>query len=1125
MKRLRWLAGLALTLVTTTASAQTLARGPLIQNPDASTTTMTIVWWTDVPGNSTVFYGTTTALGSSVTVPQASSCAVGNPGTCHTVRLTNLQPGTRYYYRLETNGVAILGTHYFRTFRAPTDASELFFTVIGDWGDSTVPQANVANNQDLADPPLLMTVGDNAYFTGTQANWDENAFIPEYRNKILRRAVFMPTLGNHDLYDAGADNWADSVQIRMHALPRNGPSGHAEHYFSFDHGDVHFVVLDSNDASLNTTQTNWLALDLANTTRKWKLVFLHHTPYSCANGLASFASDMDVRNTWGPLFEQYGVDVVFAGHDHLYERSGLVDDYLVGGALGQDGKGTRYITTGGGGEDLDEPARIDGNGPYSDPPTGDRIYCHWLADDCPIGPDGQYCSFSRFQHADVRLSGNTTLTIRAIDELNAEFDSLVLFKPATCGNSTVETGEQCDLGAGNAAAGSCCTSSCQFAAPTLQCRASAGSCDPAETCTGASAVCPANQLASSAVECRPSAGSCDETERCTGSSASCPADVFVAAGSTCRGSAGICDLGETCTGSSAQCPTDAFVSSSTVCRSAIDTCDAVERCTGSSAACPADVLSGAGTVCRSSAGACDPAETCTGTIAACPADTRSPAMTPCRPAFSACDVAENCDGFAPSCPADGFATPGIPCRPSQGVCDVAESCTGSSPSCPADAFAPSTIGCRAATDICDQAETCSGSSAACPSDQMRPATAVCRAAGGPCDPADTCTGSSPTCPANALSPSGTVCRAIAGACDAPERCSGSSAGCPADTFVDAGTPCRASAGVCDVAEACSGSGAQCPANAFVSSASVCRAAGDLCDVAENCTGAAAACPADGFASAQTVCRSALGACGKSENCTGSAPACPTDQAQPAGVTCRAAADACDVAETCNGIDTTCPADQTSPDADADGVCDGLDVCPADSNAAQEDADGDGSGDVCDPCSNYIPVYAERARLQLGKLAGPPGTHTMKFTGQMTLPDTSGVDPQLAGVRLLLADGEGAVILDATIPGGAYDRTAAAGWKASATATSFVYVNKGDPTPLIAGITKITVKKGSAGAVRFSITGRGGAFDLEPEDMPLAGTVVLDPPHAATNLCAEALFGLSGSGTSCLYLASGSVRCQ
>jgi hypothetical protein len=308
------------------AAAQTLTRGPLIQNPAALTTTMTFLWWTDVTGNSTVEYGTTPSLGSSVTVGQAASCEVGSAGTCHTVPLTGLLPGTRYYYRLLTNGTQVLATTYFQTF-ATNDTSELYFTVIGDWGQGSSAQGQIGNNLNADDPPLLVTVGDNAYTNGTQSDWDNNVFISQFKNGILRRSVFMPTLGNHDLNNVGNTNWANSVEIKMHALPRNAPAGQEERYFSFDDGNAHFIVMDANPPGVNGTQTAWVTADLAATTRKWKFVFLHQTPYSCANGFASIGSDHNVRNTWGPLFEVLRVDIVFDGPRRIYERSIPLDDF------------------------------------------------------------------------------------------------------------------------------------------------------------------------------------------------------------------------------------------------------------------------------------------------------------------------------------------------------------------------------------------------------------------------------------------------------------------------------------------------------------------------------------------------------------------------------------------------------------------------------------------------------------------------------------------------------------------------------------------------------------------------------------------------------------------------------
>src|SRR4029453_12753846 len=88
-----------LLLAAATARSQTITRGPLIQNPDADATTATFVWGTNSSGNSTVDYGLTPGLGSSVTVPTAGSCEVGSAGTCHTVLVSGLLPATTLYYR------------------------------------------------------------------------------------------------------------------------------------------------------------------------------------------------------------------------------------------------------------------------------------------------------------------------------------------------------------------------------------------------------------------------------------------------------------------------------------------------------------------------------------------------------------------------------------------------------------------------------------------------------------------------------------------------------------------------------------------------------------------------------------------------------------------------------------------------------------------------------------------------------------------------------------------------------------------------------------------------------------------------------------------------------------------
>jgi hypothetical protein len=418
-------------LLAAAASAQTLTRGPYIQNPQALPTSATFVWWTDVAGDSTVEYGLTPALGAALTVAQAGSCDVGSAGTCHVVTLTALTPGTLYYYRLKTNGAVVQNTTYFSTLRAPTDGGDLFFTVIGDWGQGTSGEAQIAALQDAANPPMIITVGDNSYPNGTQSELDNNAMA--YYQSPLQRAFYFPTLGNHDLNAVGgASGWASSAHIKTFVLPTNSPE--PERYYWWEDGDALFISLDS-DGCCSATQTNWLDNLLASSPRKWKFVFYHHTAYSCANGIASLGSDSNIRNTWGPIWERNQVDIVFHGHDHIYERSKFMDEFNTGGGAGSDGLGTVYVMSGGGGATLDQDAKFDSGGPYRQPFFfSPRENCYWLSPTCPSGPGG-YCSFDRYQYTSVVIAGDV-LTLQAIDSTGAVFDTFTIDKSAAVDTPT-----------------------------------------------------------------------------------------------------------------------------------------------------------------------------------------------------------------------------------------------------------------------------------------------------------------------------------------------------------------------------------------------------------------------------------------------------------------------------------------------------------------------------------------------------------------------------------------------------------------------------------------------------------------------------------------------------------------
>jgi len=438
--------------------------------------------------------------------------------------------------------------------------------------------------------------------------------------------------------------------------------------------------------------------------------------------------------------------------------------------------------------------------------------------------------------------------------------------------------------------------------------------------------------------CRASAGACDVAETCNGASTACPADAKVAAGTTCRASSGICDVAETCDGAAVDCPADGVATAGTTCRAAAGDCDKAEVCDGTAKTCPTDAVATNGTVCRASAGVCDIAEKCNGVSKNCPADAFDAVKT-CRAAGGLCDVAEKCDGTGPDCPADTLLAAGTTCRAKSGACDVAEICDGIAPTCPSDGVAlPGTV-CRAAADACDVAETCNGASKSCPSDGLAPAGTECRPAAGDCDAAESCNGIAKACPIDTLKAAGTACRAAAGACDVAEACDGASADCPADDKVGQGTVCRPANGDCDVAESCDGTNADCPSDGVADATVTCRAAVGPCDVADKCDGAGKACPADAVADVNVICREAAGPCDIAEKCDGATKGCSADIIATSAVVCRPAAGECDVAESCTGVGPECPADVTSPDGT---TCKGG-VCEAGACTGEGGAGGAGGG--------------------------------------------------------------------------------------------------------------------------------------------------------------------------------------
>jgi 3',5'-cyclic AMP phosphodiesterase CpdA len=198
------------------------------------------------------------------------------------------------------------------------------FAVIGDNGTGDRYEYEVAQQMIAARQrfpfELVLMLGDNIY-GGQSAKDFVQKFEAPYRPLLDAGVRFYASLGNHD-----------DQSNRLYKPFNMG----GERYYTFVRGNVRFFVLDSD--YLDPKQMIWLDAALKSSRDDWRICYFHHPLYS--NG-GRHGSQVDLRVLLEPVFIKYGVNVVFSGHDHIYERlkpqRGI--QYFVSGAAGQVRKG------------------------------------------------------------------------------------------------------------------------------------------------------------------------------------------------------------------------------------------------------------------------------------------------------------------------------------------------------------------------------------------------------------------------------------------------------------------------------------------------------------------------------------------------------------------------------------------------------------------------------------------------------------------------------------------------------------------------------------------------------------------------------------------------------------------
>src|SRR6185295_13428207 len=198
------------------------------------------------------------------------------------------------------------------------------FAAIGDAGTGDPPQYDIASQMTRfhAKFPFdrVILLGDNIY-GGQSSNDLIKKFSQPYKALLDMGIKFYASLGNHD----------DPVNVR-YALWNMG----GQRYYDYATKNVRFFALDSNQ--IDRKELDWLEKELKASKEDWKICYFHHPLYSDGR---THGPSVDVRVVFEPLFVTYGVNVVFSGHDHIYERltpqKGIY--YFVEGAGGELRKG------------------------------------------------------------------------------------------------------------------------------------------------------------------------------------------------------------------------------------------------------------------------------------------------------------------------------------------------------------------------------------------------------------------------------------------------------------------------------------------------------------------------------------------------------------------------------------------------------------------------------------------------------------------------------------------------------------------------------------------------------------------------------------------------------------------
>jgi len=311
------------------SNAQQVTKGPYLMVP--SDHKMTIRWETDAKFEGNLIFGKKNKLNKSAATKLRG---IKEGFYLYEATLENLHACSIYKYQIKIND-STPKIHHFKTNCSRKDVFS--FVAMGDSRSNPKIFSKVIENVVKDRPDIIISMGDLVETGGDFDQWNE--FYFSVAKDLIDQVPHISTLGDHE---TNGDNGILFDHFMGHG------NNFEKQWFSFDYANAHFISLDYRHPD-SKEMLKWFINDITKSKAKWKFVYFHRPVYNFGGHRSMWGQD-----SWAELFHKYKVDIVFAGHSHIYERFLPVVNKDVPNSWP-----VTYITTGGSGAGLYDVSKSD----------------------------------------------------------------------------------------------------------------------------------------------------------------------------------------------------------------------------------------------------------------------------------------------------------------------------------------------------------------------------------------------------------------------------------------------------------------------------------------------------------------------------------------------------------------------------------------------------------------------------------------------------------------------------------------------------------------------------------------------------------------------------------------------